>query len=406
MLARATRPCRKLHNRRSISYPAQVRAFPFKFSPVDAVARAMSPEFMAVAMTMPPRINNFWEGNKTPDMISAVWFPAWLVDAELEISVTFKAPARPVEGSVTAVLLNSYFPGHTMDKISTASFLSEFALEEAVPFSKDLKQQFGTDVVCLPFKTSPLALLDAMKRAGESPVDDIFRVDSSTLRTNLVAAYPILIPLYLMRFQSEFGGEMVSRTVIVEAHSEFDDARVSIERLQLSTTKPASADASAFDTVQAMAIRKTMRIIENRTENVSGQHTADFWYPNKGPSPFANLAALTLPPEWIQAMGQQTIVVPDADSWLDQNITPKLIHRTVLPKENVMDDPRIRPFTNEEVSAVRSFFEIGAERATSYAIAAGFTPPLEGASQTPQEWARSCDQRRQEATPSWWKGLQ
>ncbi|KAJ7066922.1 hypothetical protein C8F01DRAFT_1365125, partial [Mycena amicta] len=404
-MLRAARTCKRRNtaNLRWISsYPSKVRAFPFKFSPEAAIAQISATDAIVGATydVQEAFQQLFGKRGLLPEKIVPVYFPAWLVDAEIEALATVPATSGSMEGIVTATFVNSYLPGHRMDKLSMTSLLSELSLEDAIPFSTELQHQFDTNVTCLPFQTTPFPILDAAKRfpSDDFRIDD-FHINPSSIRPNLIAAYPILLPLYLARYKFF----QIYKTVVVEAHT--DEARIGIERVRWSATAP--SPTSPFSASGETWMRRFVSWMEQGTEDAPGKHSKYFWYPQGSPASFSNLASLIIPPEWTQRT--QSLVIPDWGAWLATNLTPQSLQGLVTADHN-MEDPRIRPFTPEELGDVRNFMRLGEERAKAYAVLESVSRETTGDTkqtlQQVREHAMSSDRSRQEATPSWWTDSQ
>ena len=118
-------------------------------------------------------------------------------------------------------------------------------LEElAVPFTPELRHQHGVDVSCLPFSISPVPLPKIVKSLtpSQSGLPDSVTFDAKSLEFSMVrrldrsytllctpeltrysqfAAYPVLLPIYLMRYDLQVPAvsETISFTCMVQAHS-------------------------------------------------------------------------------------------------------------------------------------------------------------------------------------------
>ncbi|KAJ7650313.1 hypothetical protein FB45DRAFT_997362 [Roridomyces roridus] len=407
---------RRVHSRALSSYSPKVRAYPFAISATDAVADVgLTP---AVNAGLFDRILTFlgmMEPAK-PEKIVPVYFPAWFIDAEVEFNASAPTDTGNVNGRLTAVFLNSYLPGHTMDKVSTISFLSPtLSLCEPVPFSSELETQHGMKVTCLPFKTVPFPVVDlARSLDSERLVVDGMRIDPSSISANLFAAYPVLIPLYLAQYSLEPDEEdtdPIGRTVLVEAHdtngriiAEMVDGEIMAFSSRLPPRHPPPpelADSSLYKMLDNAEQRVRRRLEEMQQDEGTAE---DMMYCRGDPATFHNISSITLPPKWrIPNLQQHT-------AWLDKFATAEGIQQLVTGgKLDSMDDPRIRPWTADERNDVRAFFTLGQERSNAYAFLQGLSSiKTKGgiAGDTFQEmekYAQKFDSQREEATPSWWR---
>lgn len=89
----------------------------------------------------------------------------------------------------------------------------------------------------------------------------------------------------------------------------------------------------------------------------------EFLYHRGKPTPFLSLSAVTYPPGW--------------DKWSirkDFRNVQRWFHNFLMTDdfrkadEDQMDDLRVRPFTSEEVMAVRKFLELGKERTNAHSL--------------------------------------
>ncbi|KAF7330565.1 hypothetical protein MVEN_02496600 [Mycena venus] len=394
-------PQRRILCRGVASYSPKVRAFPFKVSPAEAIQQlAMTP---ASGTDISTRLSTRFGSTPPiqPKKIVPVYFPAWFIDGEMEAEVIpSNSDSKSANGYVTAVFLNSYLPGHTMDKLSSISLLSEsLAVQtEAVPFTADLETQWDTKITCLPFKTAPFSILDAANSltSEQCRVSDVFSLDPSSIRTNLICAYPVLIPLYLAQYAAD-------TTVVLEAHDseagrileergadepvlnvhevEPEGVRTvvnSIRKLGIPPPKPSDGPITRFLLNSARYLETQMTDVEKKLEEVEAELAGLFRYHRGSPTQFVNIAALTIPRH-----GQAKI---------DQ-----------------MTDPRIRPFTVDEVIAVRKFLWTGQERAKAHTLLDSMSKvKATGAPENQnhkdfKEYVESFDAQRRKATPSWWK---
>ncbi|KAK7033120.1 hypothetical protein R3P38DRAFT_2920828 [Favolaschia claudopus] len=401
------------------SYSPKVRAFPFKVSPSDAIsqlsissAAGLDPlsRLFVYAGIFPPT---------QPQRIVPVYFPAWFIDGEVTTQATFSFPdTRPKDGHITSIFLNSYFPGHDMDKISSVSLLSDtLAKSEALPFTPELETQWDTKITCIPFKTTPFSVLDAFQslHSDQCRPSEHVSFDPSTISIDLFCAYPILIPLYLVQYADE-------TTVVLEAHHE--SGRIFVERGSDDEMHQFmdQRDDAMDDTVNRLrrqlrdlpgrpsndGIRRMTQFLDRQSQKIESQIDAlaklvsgPFRYARGSPTPFANIAALTIPPTWTR---WNFVHFRDFKRWVD-GFQPETLP---VARANEMDDPRVRPFTADEVLAVRKFLLAGQERAKAHTLLDSISKiKATGASQDKlKEYVDSVDASREKSTPQWWKEWQ
>jgi len=135
--------------------------------------------------------------------------------------------------------------GFSFDPLSALSFSQPRLEELAVPFTPKLQHQHGLDVSCLPFSISPVPLPKVVKSLipSQSKLPDSVTFDAKSVEFSMVrrlgrcsytlldiivltrysqlAAYPVLLPIYLMRYDLQvltLPGT-ISFTCMVQAHS-------------------------------------------------------------------------------------------------------------------------------------------------------------------------------------------
>ncbi|PFH52962.1 hypothetical protein AMATHDRAFT_45869 [Amanita thiersii Skay4041] len=175
-------------------------AFPFQLSPEDAIlhiAPFASPFFMFnkfLGSLGARYLPGFGFEPLRPTRITPVYFPAWIIDAEVQASVSY-GDTQP------SLSTRSHFR-----VLSTVSFWYEQLQQyQLVPFTPELETQYDSKVLCIPYSISPFSILEIAKNwpHGDANVQDGFRISPTSIKPNLVAAYPILIPLYLAQYEFE-----------------------------------------------------------------------------------------------------------------------------------------------------------------------------------------------------------
>ncbi|KAJ7284956.1 hypothetical protein C8J57DRAFT_1289983 [Mycena rebaudengoi] len=383
-------------------YPDKVYAYPFKISTAEAILQlgpyasifhggaglaisAAAARFLPFLGFRPPQ----------PLKIVPVYFPAWIIDAEVAASVSASTDRGKVKGDVSCVFLNSYLPGHTMEKLSSISLLShELSSAEAVPFSADLDTQHGAKITCLPFTTSPFSLLDSAKSLSDSALDinQQLHIDPQSITTNLMCAYPVLVPVYLAQYplQTLETTEAASFTIILEAHCSY--GRIMIEDVSDWIKSALEGLSPMYEQYMKLGVEL-------------GRYDETFLYsPRGGVAPFANISTTTLPAAW-NIEGFEYFSV-----WLNNNFTSRGGAQKLATNEadREMKDPRIRPFTVAEVKHVRDFFALGEECSKAQAIRDGLSKVsengMEGKTRKEVEkYSASLEAKRQKALPGWWK---
>lgn len=130
-------------------------------------------------------------------------------------------------------------PGCYQKTLSSVCLRSHhLSQHETVPFTSDLETQHGTKITCLPFTINPFSLIDLAPNMSydQSILDGSLRIHPRSIKVNLVrnfavscyyshetvfsqmAAYPVLIPLYLAKYTYTVFDASYSVTAIVEAY--------------------------------------------------------------------------------------------------------------------------------------------------------------------------------------------
>ncbi|KAF9646466.1 hypothetical protein BDM02DRAFT_3188811 [Thelephora ganbajun] len=144
-----------------------------------------------------------------PDDFKAVYIPVWFIDGEVMVNMTNAGTEVPA----MIHSLNSYIPGFSFDPLSTLSFSQPRLEELAVPFTQELRNQNGIDVSCLPYSASPIPLPEVVKSLtpSQAKLPDSITFDPKSVDFSMLAAYPVLLPVYLIRYDLQI--PMVSETI-------------------------------------------------------------------------------------------------------------------------------------------------------------------------------------------------
>ncbi|KAF7374900.1 hypothetical protein MSAN_00376100 [Mycena sanguinolenta] len=388
------------------AYSPKVRAFPFKVSPSEAIAQ------LSIAGV---QVSSTRSDAPQPRKIVPVYFPAWFIDAEIEAKVTLLS----VKDDMTVYFHNSYLPGYTgLDKLAGVSLLSDsLALAEAVPFTEELATQRDTKVTCLPFKTTPFLALDATNSlsSDQCRINEVLSLDSSSITAKLICAYPVLIPLYLAQSTD-------NKTVVLEAHHEEgrileergpndnvfekDDRRAQMHQMlrSLGLPPPSPNDGVALRLLRFF--EKAVLETENSIDKMEAMAEGLFAYLRGAPTPFVNIAGVTIASTF---RNWNYIHVRDFQHWVDKFRTTGTIP-TSPNDTDIMLDPRVRPFIQDEVTAVRKFMKISHEIFMAHlileSVAKGDRPYTSREREFAEKNAGSLDVSREKAIPSWWKEWQ
>ncbi|KAF5381989.1 hypothetical protein D9615_004327 [Tricholomella constricta] len=385
-------------------YPfTKLRAFPFQLSPEDAIVQ-MAPHASMVCLgkellgSIGARfLPGFGFEPLRPVRITPVYFPGWIIDAEVSAEVSYENVQRTTSG----IIHDSYLPGSDFRVLSWVSYFSRQLNIDPVPFTKDLEVQHGVEVSCLPYTISPFSALDMAHSMSyrDAIIGDDLRVSPKSITTNLLAAYPVLFPLYLAQYESPSPGEQKMVTLFIEAFEH--KGRIRAERpdfgSDLREMLPMAPQAfvdftHALDDVDVQILRGM-------------------------PTPFFSLAGFLTP--------ERRAIVPVAADWLNNMIVRHDAAQTLVEESGTItpdDDPRIRPFSREERSKNMEWMYLGGEiemmrrvitsmketHEQGRILVVGSKKPFpqdvfESTVNNLQSKIEELETKRSETTPAWWK---
>ncbi|KAF9787372.1 hypothetical protein BJ322DRAFT_1054993 [Thelephora terrestris] len=269
-----------------------------------------------------------------PDDVRAAYIPVWFIDGEATGTINKSG----TEVSLTMQSLNSYMPGFSFDPLSTLSFSQPKLEDFAVPFTPDLQHQHGLDVSCLPYSISPTPLPEIIKSLtpSQSKLLDSVAPDCRSLEFSMLAAYPVLLPIYLMRYDVKLPKmpETIPLTCIVQAHS---------------------ADGLAYFDIGS---KKASNLLQRTIGATPGSYLYEFLRVDD--------SASTWDPVFGTEYGFSSIGIPNAHFQMDSlnKAISEGVDRNIQSKSNMaalkeygvdMDHPCVRVYTKEEVDANRKF---------------------------------------------------
>ncbi|KXN89111.1 hypothetical protein AN958_06312 [Leucoagaricus sp. SymC.cos] len=355
----ATR-CRLYSSQPSSPYTLRnLRAFPFTQSPNEA-ERILSP--LASVVRSEKYIESFasrifpgmgFQSIK-PFRLTPVYFPGWILDVEVKGEVTIKGDDRPA----TAQIHNVYIPG--MQYITQATIWliclsgSDYKvlssaplapidsyLQNSVPFSEELLCQYDIDVACIPYSISPFSILDIARRLSysEAKIAQDFRFTPSSLQPTLFAAYPILIPLYLVQYEYESETAKHYHTLILEAYGK--DGNIWSEPL---------SQHHAFERV----VYERIRSFITNSEPSSNPIITNLGYSKR----FVEIAGFSLTPH--QELGHA--IRNYLETALSHANTPAaLAAASANDLATLSEDKRVREFSREERTPIIEWLKLGSE---------------------------------------------
>ncbi|KAF8553936.1 hypothetical protein OG21DRAFT_1522763 [Imleria badia] len=266
-----------------------------------------------------------------PTRIQPVYLPTWFVRAELEAKAWLSSESDS-EGSqseaATVQFEDLYLPGFNLDFGRILVRDPPTHIELAKPFSPDLAHQWGLDVMCLPYNVLPFDILDSARNLSynNAVISENMRFSPQSVKMNLAAAYPVLLPVYLAQYVSREPWPHV--TILLAAHSDPGVHYIHIPH-------PDTEDS----------VRLPFE------ELVAGQDD----YIEVGSTPEdAEVRAVVVNP-----MGDN-LLSDELSSWLNDILQQRnsLVSMAASHPIN-MEDPRIREWTQEEVDSVHKWLHMG-----------------------------------------------
>ncbi|EIW57579.1 uncharacterized protein TRAVEDRAFT_29627 [Trametes versicolor FP-101664 SS1] len=194
------------------SYSNKVRVFPFVASKEKAVAWLNC----GAALTTGDRPLNTLLRYVFPSLdldalrpvrVQPAYIPTWVVDAELEGTIWAKKQDTDdhfTKDTAQIQFAQTELPGFTYRPLSSLSFMTPELLEaNTVPWSDDLRKNGEDQVLCPPFAHTPFHLSEAMRTlsTADATVADVLRFEPSSVKETMMAAYPVLIPVYLAQYK-------------------------------------------------------------------------------------------------------------------------------------------------------------------------------------------------------------
>ncbi|KAF9003926.1 hypothetical protein BDQ17DRAFT_1355142 [Cyathus striatus] len=387
------------------TYPfRKLQALPFSVSMEEAI-RVMGPiaaticgdkMLASIAARYLPGLG--FEANAIrPIRITPVYFPVWRLSAELRAEIKHEGTER----MGTVQLDNTYIPGSDFKVISSVNVASFANSHDLVPFNEEMKMYGGSEVACIPFNISPFPLLDIVRNLSytNARMSENISFTPSTVEPNLVAAYPILVPLWLAQYR--FGGQEGEREIY---HTCFVGA--------YQRSLPVVSEPIPTGIEWADALREAL-------EGVGLDHfTKDTAIVMGQVQDFVNVRSVSLVPS--------EDVVDAIEEWLEEAIkSPGALKELVRSSPGIItdEDLRIRAATEQELSQVDNWLHLGeaASRiekvlelistfkmdphAKILALGPGIKKgqSIDESIATLKANARDLEDQHQKTIPSWWK---
>ncbi|KAG6817346.1 hypothetical protein H0H87_009945 [Tephrocybe sp. NHM501043] len=327
-----------------------------------------------------------------PVKITPVYFPGWIVDGEVSLDVMCGDEKHRTSGFSK----DSYLPGSDFRVLSWVSYASDSA-QQTVPFTEDLTHQHGVDVTCIPYTISPFAGFGLAQSTTEAiQLQNDIIIQPNSMDTHLLAAYPVLFPLYLAQYEYAYPGKERLVTFFIEASEH--GRRIRSEKLDIGQD-----------------LRETYPLAPKALVNFTHSlDDVDVPCLNDVPAPFFRLFGFHPTSERLGLAG----LLKD---WLGNAVVthgtgPKLVEKSGIISSD--DDLRIRPYTLEERAGVERWLALSQEidamsrvartmketqelaRATNKAVPQDV---LDKTIESLESKVVELQARQDEVTPDWWQ---
>lgn len=114
-------------------------------------------------------------------------------------------------------------PGNPFAPMSYLSYAVPPLEHDLRPYepSRDLHQLDGETIVEVPFTVNPLSMVGEIRKqiGRRTEILGGFKIDESKWKETLVAAYPVMFPIYIAEYEATLSEDNVRRfPVIMDAH--------------------------------------------------------------------------------------------------------------------------------------------------------------------------------------------
>ncbi|OJT11442.1 hypothetical protein TRAPUB_11994 [Trametes pubescens] len=176
-----------------------------------------------------------------PVRVQPAYIPTWLVDAELEGTIWAKKQDTDdhfTKDTAQIQFAHTELPGFTYKPLSSLSFMTPTLMEATtVPWSNDLRKNGEDQVLCLPFAHTPFHLSEAMRSlsTADATVADVLRFEPSSVKETMMAAYPVLIPVYLAQYKvnTPIRGKLTETSITAYIEAGVPNGRIAGETVPL-----------------------------------------------------------------------------------------------------------------------------------------------------------------------------
>ncbi|KAL4252277.1 hypothetical protein ABKN59_002563 [Abortiporus biennis] len=325
-------------------YHDKVRAYPFVVSKEEALYAA---SFTATMQ---------------PTLMKAIYVPTWIIDG-MAVGNAWLPEGMPraeaTERPVTVSFRNSIMPGLTHPNLSKELFYPSLGLREGlepVPFTKELETQHGMDVLSIPYSFTPFALPKFVNSLSfqDAVIEEPFRFDPTSVQFKVLAAYPVLFPIYLMHYDStQFNNDpfALSVTIAVEAILPQAAHRIVEWSLTSSTEKVPEELAEIHNYFNGMLTQSSERNykFKDSIEMIPGRRRPS--------SP--SVSILSPHASTAERLFAKQALSNKLDGWMRQNIGQdgsmkayeKFWKKQGGEKKFGWEDPRIRPYSLQETGS-------------------------------------------------------
>ncbi|KAI0069221.1 hypothetical protein BV25DRAFT_1910915 [Artomyces pyxidatus] len=295
-----------------------------------------------------------------PRRIVSVYYPAWIIDAEMISDVSIKHPDRIQKlNEVRVQLDHTYMPGNEFEPLGRLSMNFDHTDIKYLPWSESLKSQYGDKVHCLPYTMSPMDLASSFRHrqasftvphkqqsqdSTPSRQRTEFTIDPEHITYNYFVAYPLLIPIYLSEYESPSG----PFTLILEGHT---------DRIYSTQKNSWTEENDMFSDHSLM--KRLMERVENDVPTFANgallARSMGIW---TSFSP-ANIRAILQVPEKTEALLEEVL-----ELWISRSIEKRAVKQSAKiesgeAREVDMSNPLIREYDEEERESAMEWMDQG-----------------------------------------------
>jgi len=349
-------------------YSPKVRAFPFAMPAEDVLQEAniftvmyswkygSRPE-RRPGLLRHLRSLNLLDGSGNwrmrPKNVQPVYLPVWLIDSAVMFDAEYQRSSRWQSAFISVSSDLSYMPGFVHEPLSRMALNSPaLSPSAALPFSEDLRTQHGTQVFCLPFTHTPFPLLELCSQMKNIrwPVGPTFRIKPHTASVTMMAAYPVLVPVYVLQYELNLANGPANYTVVMDAAATTGSYYINDDYFRLvaeGLAVPQVADTRLSLLLSPVGvILQFMKSFANITCDVISSETS--------------VGSAAIEKELSQLLGDAAFTKGAMEAYQNHFFSDPTSAQPSRPVD--WDDLRIREFTDAEVTSNQAWIRLDNKR--------------------------------------------